>query len=169
MIRPSTKEDFGQIFPLLEQLWTYLTLDYDVSYRAHIERRTIPNHFDFCFTSEGKIIAYATVSFRYSLWKCGMQAYIAEFVVDSNHRSKGIGRRLFDHICEFAKAHECKCVVLDSGLQRSEAHRFYERSGMEKDGFVFVMNLGSREEPNQALEPTATAVTDRAAHAPRQP
>jgi hypothetical protein len=26
-----------------------------------------------------------------------------------------------------------------------------------------------RKEPNQALEPTATAVTDRAAHAPRQP
>jgi hypothetical protein len=27
----------------------------------------------------------------------------------------------------------------------------------------------SAKEPNQALEPTATAVTDRAAHAPRQP
>jgi hypothetical protein len=26
-----------------------------------------------------------------------------------------------------------------------------------------------KREPNQALEPTATAVTDRAAHAPRQP
>jgi hypothetical protein len=46
----------------------------------------------------------------------------------------------------------------DRGMQEVYHEQQQRLSGFE-----------TSKEPNQALEPTATAVTDRAAHAPRQP
>jgi hypothetical protein len=37
---------------------------------------------------------------------------------------------------------------LDSGIQRKDAHRFYEREGMSMASFHFVENLA----PNKALQ-----------------
>ncbi len=43
------------------------------------------------------------------------------------------------------------------------------RSMFSREALLFSFIGAGLKEPNQALEPTATAVTDRAAHAPRQP
>jgi GNAT superfamily N-acetyltransferase len=59
------------------------------------------------------------------------QLYVADLVTDEKCRSKGIGKLLLSWIKEEAKRLGCKAVSLDSGTQRVDAHRFYNREGMK--------------------------------------
>ena len=42
---------------------------------------------------------------------------------------------------QFARDRGCTRLHLDSGLQRTDAHRFYEREGMRKSAFHFFEPL----------------------------
>lgn len=48
---------------------------------------------------------------------------------------------LLNHIKEITSAKDCKCMILDSGLPRTNAHQFYENYGFEKGcyGFEFML------------------------------
>lgn len=63
------------------------------------------------------------------------------------HRSKGFGSRLLAWLREFAAKEGCLQMHLDSGMQRKDAHRFYEREGMAVSGFHFVENIVHDEAP----------------------
>jgi hypothetical protein len=52
---------------------------------------------------------------------------------------------------DYATKRGCLQLHLDAGVQRSEAHRFYEREGMTMAGLHFVENIA----PNKALKPTS--------------
>ena len=55
--------------------------------------------------------------------------------------SRGIGRALLHHLERHAKDMECDVLALDSGTQRTDAHRFYFREGMVIPSFCFRKNL----------------------------
>ena len=67
--------------------------------------------------------------------------HVDDLVTDPMYRSKGYGARLLAWLKEQACMHECKQIHLDSGAQRKDAHRFYEREGMTRSGFHFAENL----------------------------
>lgn len=46
---------------------------------------------------------------------------------------------------EYAVSHDCSQVHLDSGMQRVDAHRLYEREGMVKAGFHFIETITSNK------------------------
>lgn len=50
-------------------------------------------------------------------------------VVDEKNQGQGIGAQLLNALEEKAKAREIKVIRLNSGLQRHEAHQFYEHQG----------------------------------------
>jgi GNAT superfamily N-acetyltransferase len=58
-----------------------------------------------------------------------------------SHRSNGFGARLLAWLREFAVKAGCVQMHLDSGIQRKEAHRFYEREGMSMASLHFVENI----------------------------
>ncbi|NLW56622.1 MAG: GNAT family N-acetyltransferase [Firmicutes bacterium] len=68
---------------------------------------------------------------------------IAGLVVEKNSRRMGIGRRLLEAVEEWAKAHGCSQVCLDSNIVRKEAHQFYQRVGYElsKTQYTFRKEL----------------------------
>ncbi|HUW28749.1 MAG TPA: GNAT family N-acetyltransferase [Sulfuriferula sp.] len=74
--------------------------------------------------------------------------YVDDLVTHPSHRSKGYGAKLISWLKEYAADDGCLQLHLDSGIQRNEAHRFYEREGMTKAGFHFFENI----EPNKALQ-----------------
>ena len=45
--------------------------------------------------------------------------------------------RNFDQLLQCAKERGCKGLVLDSGMPRTQAHRFYEKYGFEKSCYGF--------------------------------
>ncbi|MEW6684210.1 MAG: GNAT family N-acetyltransferase [Nitrospirota bacterium] len=62
----------------------------------------------------------------------------------SSQRSRGYGAALLSWLVDLAATAGCQQVHLDSGVQRTEAHRFYEREGMERASVHFRKVLTSR-------------------------
>lgn len=77
----------------------------------------------------------------------GRFLYVDDLVTLAAHRSKGYGAQLLSWLKEQAVKDGCEQMHLDSGVQRKEAHRFYEREGMAMASFHFVEKLA----PNKAL------------------
>lgn len=50
-------------------------------------------------------------------------------VVDEKNQGQGIGAQLLNALEEKAKAREINVIRLNSGVQRHEAHQFYEHQG----------------------------------------
>lgn len=67
----------------------------------------------------------------------GRFLYIDDLVTNTKCRSKGYGSRLLEWLKAHASALDCEQLHLDSGLQRVDAHRFYEREGLPKSSFHF--------------------------------
>ena len=71
----------------------------------------------------------------------GRRLFVDDLVTDQAHRSRGIGRHLLLHLEQMAREFECDVLALDSGTQRTDAHRFYFREGMVIPSFCFRKNL----------------------------
>ena len=80
----------------------------------------------------------------------GRFLYVDDLVTLPVHRSKGYGAKLLYWLKEHATKEGCEQMHLDSGIQRKEAHRFYEREGMTMASLHFVEAIA----PNKALQPT---------------
>ena len=63
-------------------------------------------------------------------------------------RSHGYGAKLLSWLKEHAEKEGCQQLHLDSGIQRKDAHCFYEREGMKMASFHFVENIA----PNKVLQ-----------------
>jgi GNAT superfamily N-acetyltransferase len=80
----------------------------------------------------------------------GRFLYVDDLVTLPRQRSKGHGAKLLSWLKEQAAKEGCKQLHLDSGIQRKQAHRFYEREGMTMASFHFVEKIA----PNKALQAT---------------
>lgn len=72
----------------------------------------------------------------------GLHLYVDDLVTDEQQRSRGVGRLLLAECERIARARGCRMLVLDSGTQRREAHRFYFRERMAVTAFHFNKELG---------------------------
>ena len=100
-----------------------------------------PRFHAFVCESGGRIIAFVNLRIDAHLHHADRIAEIMELVTEEDCRGSGIGRELFRHACEFAKAEGCAGIELNSSMRRIDAHRFYEANGMRKDHFNFTMPL----------------------------
>lgn len=71
----------------------------------------------------------------------GRILYVDDLVTAEGDRSQGYGAALLHWLADYAKAQDCVSLQLDSGVQRSLAHRFYFRHGMTISGFHFQRSL----------------------------
>ncbi|MES2767883.1 MAG: GNAT family N-acetyltransferase [Bdellovibrionota bacterium] len=62
----------------------------------------------------------------------GKVLYVDDLVTSMEYRSKGYGKILLDWLIDTAKKQNCHFLKLDSGLKRTDAHRFYRRHGLEQ-------------------------------------
>lgn len=67
----------------------------------------------------------------------GLRCYVDDLVTDEIRRSGGVGHQLITWIEAEAKNRGCPGVDLESGVQRSGAHRFYFREGFIVPSFSF--------------------------------
>jgi GNAT superfamily N-acetyltransferase len=68
----------------------------------------------------------------------GRFLYVDDLVTLSARRSHGFGAALVGWLTEYAAANGCSQLHLDSGTQRKDAHRFYEREGIRMTGYHFA-------------------------------
>lgn len=75
------------------------------------------------------VVAVAGFHLRENLaW--GKYLYIEDLVSEQTQRSTGLGHMLLKWLHNEAKENNCDQLHLDSGIQRKDAHRFYEKEGM---------------------------------------
>ncbi len=74
----------------------------------------------------------------------GRYLYVDDLVTATAYRSKGYGTTLMDWLKEYAANNQCEQLHLDSGAQRKDAHRFYERENMSVTGYHFVYFPGAK-------------------------
>lgn len=77
----------------------------------------------------------------------GRFLYVDDLVTLPRHRSMGHGAKLLSWLKERSVIEGCEQMHLDSGVQRKDAHRFYEREGMTMTSLHFAEKVA----PNKAL------------------
>lgn len=85
--------------------------------------------------------------------------YVDDLVTHSGYRSNGYGAKLLSWLKEQAAILGCEEIHLDSGAQRKDAHRFYEREGMSLAGFHFVENVAPSKSPQVTLQENAAPLS----------
>ncbi len=71
----------------------------------------------------------------------GRYIYVDDLVTNAIFRSKRYGSKLLAWIKKYGAKEGCSQIHLDSGIQKVDAHRFYEREGLLKGGFHFIENI----------------------------
>lgn len=67
----------------------------------------------------------------------GIKFYIDDLITDEAYRSKGVGHALIEHLEGIARNLGANGIMLDSGTQRTLAHKFYFREGFVISAFNF--------------------------------
>jgi GNAT superfamily N-acetyltransferase len=120
--------------PVMRQLRTHLDED---AFVEGVREMAESGYRLFALEVDGEIVALAGAGILTNLYY-GRHAWVYELVVDGDHRSRGYGAELLAFVEQWAEERGCELVALSSGLQRTDAHRFYEeRMEMERASYVF--------------------------------
>lgn len=55
--------------------------------------------------------------------------FIENVITDEKYRKKGIGKKIIEKAINISKENNCYKVILQSGIQREDAHSFYRNIG----------------------------------------
>ena len=110
-------------------------------YLAAVSRLMATTGYRLVGLDDGGLRALAGI--RVGEWQHTGRYLEAEDLVPAEaDRSRGYGRRLLAWIADYARSEDCRQLRLVSGVQRADAHRFYEREGMAWEAKYFSMDLG---------------------------
>ncbi len=121
-----TYQQIRDCYPVIQQLRPHLSCD---DYLQSVsEQFTAGYQLAYIRTGE-HVVAVAGFRVGQSLaWR--KYLYVDDLITDEAHRSKGYGKQLLDWLASEARRQGCSQLHLDSGIQRKDAHRFYEREGL---------------------------------------
>lgn len=133
-----TREAWSAAYPVMAQLRPHLG---ESEFVDAVERQSADGYRLFARYRADEIVALAGVWGRENLaW--GRHVWVDDLVTDADHRSAGHGLALLRFVEEWAAAEGCELIALSSGLQRTDAHRFYEeRAGMDRVSFVYSQEI----------------------------
>ena len=131
-------------WPVMRQLRPHLD---EEKYLAMVARMRAADGFRLAAASVDGVIG-AVAGFRtMEMLYCGRILSVDDLVTDERMRSKGLGTAVLDWLTREAQSLGCGQVHLDSGLQRVDAHRFYERERFNKTAFHFATRvIGEKRE-----------------------
>jgi len=135
----TSDSEINNCYPVMRELRPQIS---EEAFLAQV-RRLETGGFRLAAMRDNKGIV-AVAGFRISenlAW--GRYLYLDDLVTLPTQRSMGHGASLLAWLRTYAAKQGCHQLHLDSGIQRVEAHRFYEREGMTKSGFHFQQQLTS--------------------------
>lgn len=139
IIELQSPDEIKTAYPVMKQLRTHLVEEQFLS--LVIEAQEKENYRLFAIEDENEIAALVGFQPMITLYN-GRFIWVCDLVTDSAKRSKGYGEKLLSFVHILAKKEGYECVSLSSGLQRIDAHRFYEeKMNYEKVSYVFKKSL----------------------------
>lgn len=131
-------EELLKAFPVMKQLRSHLV---EETYLNLILAMKKEGYKMFALYLDEEIVGVAGLVKLTNLYY-GKHVWVNDLVIDENQRSKKYGQTLLSFINEWAKENGCDVVALSSGLQRVEAHKFYEfKMEFDKTSYVFTKQL----------------------------
>ena len=126
------------LLPVLLELRPHLTpaLFREVYARGHAQGL----RFTAAYDDEGRCVGAAGWRLVHNTSSIS-KLYVDDLVTASAVRSTGVGHALIAHLEGHARAAGCHELNLDSGTQRTGAHRFYLRERFDIAAFHFVRPL----------------------------
>lgn len=113
-------------------------------YQAYLSEMVPHNYIQIAVFEEDICVGITGCWSATKLWT-GKYLEIDNFVVNPEHRSKGIGKLLTDYIEKKALDLDCSSIVLDAFTGNFVAHRFYYNQGYGPKGFHFVKILDEKK------------------------
>lgn len=121
-----------EAFPVMKQLRTDLT---EETYIELLGEMSKDGYKLFAMYVEDEIVSLVGLSWRINFYN-KRHIFIYDLVTDASQRSFGYGEKLLKYIHDWANENGAEYVALESGLQRSDAHRFYEEK-LEYDKWCY--------------------------------
>lgn len=142
-IRIANINDFETVYRLFNQLFK-LHLDRRpdiytdgvvITKKQYEKMMENPNDIILLWIDDDKVAGLCHMikkkSIGMPMLKDGVQAYIQDFIVDSEHRFKGIGRKLFGATKQQAKEWNATSLELNVWEVNKEAECFYNKMGLK--------------------------------------
>ncbi|KMM38470.1 GNAT family N-acetyltransferase [Guptibacillus hwajinpoensis] len=134
-----SKAEIIEAFPVMKQLRAHL--DEDTYLDLVLEAKEIDRYKMFALINGEEIVAVTGFKPMTTLYY-GRFVWVCDLVTNDNERSKGYGEKLLTYVHNWAKENKYESVALSSGLQRKDAHRFYEnKMDYDKVSYVFKATL----------------------------
>lgn len=129
----SSDDEIDACFPVIHQLRPHLTPD---GFRTRVRSQERAGYRLAYVVASGRPVAVAGFRVLETLVS-GRFLNVDDLVTLDTERSKGHGAQLLRWLLDRAKAEGCQGLELDSGVQRKDAHRFYEREGLRVCAYHF--------------------------------
>ena len=88
-----------------------------------------------------ELIGFCTAYLELNSVRFGQRCWVEDLAVDPAWRSQGVGTALLRAAQDWARRGGATHLELDSGLARTDAHRFYEREGATRQSYTFGWEL----------------------------
>jgi GNAT superfamily N-acetyltransferase len=135
----TNEKEWTEAFATMKQLRAHLDLD---TYLKLIHEAQEKDHYRmFILYDQDEIAAVIGVMPMTTLYY-GRFIWVCDLVTDAAKRSQGYGGILLEFVEKWAIEKGYGTIALSSGLQREDAHRFYEtRMDYDKVSYVFKKGL----------------------------
>jgi GNAT superfamily N-acetyltransferase len=123
--------------PVLRELRTFLTED------QIIDRvlQQMPDGYRLAYIEAGDLVASVAGYRILRNLTYGKFLYVDDLVTRADHKRTGYAGQLIEWLCDHARDQGCSFLILDSGVQRFEAHRFYLTHRMDITAHHFARKL----------------------------
>lgn len=138
MPRPADSDhDIERCFPVMAELRPQLARSRFV---ADVRELARGGYRLALHEADGEVVTVAGYRLLHN-FHLGRHLYVEDLVTRASARGAGHGRTMLDWLRAQARAADCAHLDLLSGTQRTGAHRFYAREGMDIIAFAFVEAL----------------------------
>lgn len=104
--------------------------------------KTYPDYRLYVALDEGRIVGTFTLLVAEKILHLGSSAAIVDdVIVDTQCRSRGIGRAMMEAAMGIARTKGCYKLALSTNVRRADAHRFYESLGFARHGYSYILEL----------------------------
>ena len=145
-MRPARADEVDLVLPMYEGLFAPPGTpppDWDPARAARSLAAAITSPESVVLVAEegGVLIGLCSAYLELDSVRFGQRCWVEDLAVDPERRSKGVGAALLDATEDWARRHGATHLELDSGLARTDAHRFYECRDPATKGFSYSWRL----------------------------
>ncbi len=136
-LRVITDEAVAACYDVMAELRPHLRR---ADFVARVREMEVEGYRLACLRDGDHVVCVAGYRIAHNL-HLGKYLYVDDLVSAAARRGQGFGAVMLAWLRAEARTHGCRCLHLDSGTQRIDAHRFYFRHGMTIGSFHFYEDL----------------------------